>query len=113
MDALYKLGRATAAEILAAVPEPPGYSAMRAHLRTLEEKGHVRHEAEDLRYVYLPVVPQSKARRGALRHLVDTFFGGSAAQAVAALLDGGSARLSREDLDRLSELIEKARQEGQ
>jgi predicted transcriptional regulator len=112
MDAVYKLGRATAAEIMAAIPDPPGYSAMRAHLRTLEEKGHVRHEAEDLRYVYLPVVPQSKARRGALRHLVDTFFGGSAAQAAAALLDSSSSRLSAEDLDRLSALIEKARREG-
>jgi predicted transcriptional regulator len=112
MDALYKLGRATAAEILAAVPDPPGYSAMRAHLRTLEEKGHVRHEAEELRYVYLPTVPQSKARRSALRHLVDTFFGGSPAQAAAALLDSNSSNLTREELDRLSELIEKARREG-
>lgn len=112
MDALYMLSRGTAAEILAAIPDPPGYSAMRAHLRTLEDKGHVRHEAEDLRYVYLPVVPQAKARKGALRHLVDTFFGGSAAQAAAALIDGGSAQLSGEDLDRLSDLIEKARREG-
>ncbi len=112
MDALYRLGKGTAAEIMAAVPEAPGYSAMRAHLRTLEEKGHVRHEAEDLRYVYLPTVPQAKARRGALRHLVDTFFAGSPALAAAALLDGNSAELSKEDLDRLSALIEKARQEG-
>jgi predicted transcriptional regulator len=112
MDALYKLSRGTAAEIMAAVPDPPGYSAMRAHLRTLEEKGHVRHEAEELRYVYLPTVPQSKARRGALRHLVDTFFGGSAAQAAAALLDSDSSKLSGEDLDRLSDLIERARREG-
>jgi predicted transcriptional regulator len=77
-----------------------------------EAKGHAHHEAEDLRYVYIPVVPQSKARRGALRHLVDTFFSGSAAQAAAALLDSNSASLFTEDLDRLSSIIEKARREG-
>lgn len=112
MDAVYRLGRATAADILDAIPDPPSYSAIRAHLRTLEEKGHVRHEAEELRYVYLPVVKAEKARRSALSHLVDTFFDGSAGAAAAALLDPRSMRLSTEDLDRLAALIEQARKEG-
>ena len=112
MDAVYRLGRATAAEILAAIPDPPSYSAIRAHLRTLEEKGHVRHEAEELRYVYMPVVKAEKARRSALSHLVETFFDGSAGAAAAALLDPRSTRLSTEELDRLAALIEQARKEG-
>lgn len=112
MDALYRLGRASAADILSNIPDPPSYSAIRAHLRTLEEKGHVRHEAEDLRYVYEPVVKPEKARRSALRHLVDTFFEGSPADAAAALLDPKSAKLSTEQLDRLATLIEQARKEG-
>jgi len=112
MDVVYRLGRPTAAEIQAALPEPPGYSAVRAHLRTLEEKGHLRHEAEDLHYVYVPTLKREQARRTALAHLVETFFNGSAAQAASALLDPRSARLSRAELDRLAQLIEKARQEG-
>ena len=112
MDALFRIGRATAAEIQAAMPDPPSNSAVRAHLRTLEEKGHLRHEAEELRYVYMPTMRQDHARKNALSHLVDTFFNGSAAQAVSALLDSRSSRLSRDELDRLSVVIEKARQEG-
>lgn len=112
MDILFRRGEATAAEVQADMPEPPGYSAVRAHLRTLEEKGHVRHEAKDLRYVYMPTVRPGQARRGALRHVVETFFGGSPEKLIAALLDGDSVRLGREELERLSAMIEKAKQEG-
>ncbi|MEK7404424.1 MAG: BlaI/MecI/CopY family transcriptional regulator [Acidobacteriota bacterium] len=112
MDILFRRGRATAAEIHAELPERPSYSAVRAHLRILEQKGHARHEREDLRYVYLPRQRPERARRSALRHLVDTFFGGSAAGAVAALLDGESAKLAPEELDRLAKMIEKAKTEG-
>jgi BlaI family transcriptional regulator, penicillinase repressor len=112
MDVLYRLGRATAAEIHQNLPDPPGYSAVRAMLRVLEEKGHIRHEEKDLRYVFLPVVTREKARRSAVRHLVDTFFDGSPEQAVATLLDMPGARLSDDEFDRLSALIDKARKEG-
>ena len=112
MDALYRRGRATAAEILEEIPDPPGYSAVRAMLRVLEEKKHIRHEAEDLRYVYMPVVPRDKARRSAALHMLDTFFEGSAEQAVATLLSVSARNLSKDDFDRLAALIEKARQEG-
>jgi predicted transcriptional regulator len=112
MDVLYRLGRATAAEIHQNLPDPPGYSAVRAMLRVLEEKGHIRHEEKELRYVFIPVVTREKARRSAVRHLVDTFFDGSPEQAVATLLDMPGARLSDEEFDRLTALIEKARREG-
>jgi|ERR1700710_2716564 len=112
MDALFRLGRATAAEVLAAIPDPPSYSAVRAHLRTLEDKGHIVHEAEDLRYVYVPTMRPEQARRSAVTHLVDTFFGGSVAQAASALLDPKSARFTPDELERLSRLIEEARKEG-
>lgn len=112
MDILFRRGRATAAEIHQDLPDRPSYSAVRAHLRTLEEKGHVRHQSEELRYVYLPTVTPATARKGAMRHLVDTFFGGSAARAAAALLDSDAANLSREELDRLGSLIERAKKEG-
>lgn len=112
MDVLYARGRATAAEIHQALPDPPTYSAVRAKLRVLEEKGHVRHREENLRYVYLPVVARDAARRSALRHLVSTFFSGSVEQAVAALLDLPSANLSHDELDRISALIEEAKKEG-
>ena len=111
MDILYQRGRATAGEIRAAMADPPTYSAVRAKLRVLEEKGHVRHEEEDLRYVYGPTVARDTARRSALRHMVSTFFGGSVEQAVAALLDLSAANLSREDLDRISQMIDEARKE--
>ncbi len=112
MDVLYRRGRATAAEIQQDLPDPPSYSAVRAMLRVLEEKKHVRHEEKDLRYVYLPVAPREKARRSAAVHMVETFFDGSAEQAIATLLDVSSRELSDEDFDRLSALIEKARKEG-
>jgi predicted transcriptional regulator len=112
MDVLYRLGRATAAEILENIPDPPGYSAVRAMLRVLEEKKHIRHEEKDLRYVFLPVIPRDKARRSAVRHVLDTFCDGSPEQAVATLLDVSGRSLSADDFDRLAALIEKARQEG-
>jgi predicted transcriptional regulator len=112
MDVLYRKGRATAAEIMDQMPDAPGNSAVRAMLRTLEEKKHIRHEAEDLRYVYMPVVPREKARRSAVTHLVDTFFDGSTEQAVATLLNVSARDLKPEDLDRLAALIEQARKEG-
>ena len=112
MDILYERGRATGAEILAAMPDAPTYSAVRAKLRVLEEKGHIRHEEEHLRYVYRPVLPRDAARRGALRHLLTTFFGGSVEDAVAALLDLSAAKLSKEDLDRISRRIADAKKEG-
>ena len=111
MDILFRRGRATAAEIHADMPDRPSYSAVRAHLRTLEEKGHARHQAEELRYVYLPTIHPEKARRSALKHVVETFFEGSPARAAAVLLDARSMKLSTEELDRLSALIEKARRE--
>ena len=112
MDILYRSGRATAAEIQAALPDAPGYSAVRATLRILENKGHVRHEGEGLKYVYLPTVGREKATRSALSHLVETFFDGSPEKAVAALLDSSTSSLSPAELDRLAELIERARKEG-
>lgn len=112
MDVLYRMGRATAAEVHKAIPDPPGYSAVRAMLRVLEEKKHIRHEEKDLRYVFIPVVPRDKARRSAVRHLLDTFFDGSPEQAVATLLDVSGDKLSQEKFDELAALIEKAKQEG-
>ena len=111
MNALFRLGRATAAEIMAAMPAPPGYSTVRTQLRVLEEKGHVRHEEVGLRYVYMPTVARRSAARSALRHIVDTFFEGSNAKAVAALLGGESSRLSDDELDRIAELVREARSE--
>jgi BlaI family transcriptional regulator, penicillinase repressor len=112
MDVLYRLGRATVTEILAAIPDPPSYSAIRAMLRILEEKKHIVHEEKDLRYVFMPVVSREKARRSALRHMLDTFFDGSPEQAVATLLDVSARNLSDEELDRLAALIQKAKEEG-
>lgn len=109
MDVLYRLGRGTAAEIMAHVSDAPGNSTIRTQLRVLEAKGHVRHEEEGLRYIYLPTVPRHTARRSALRHLVDTFFDGSSAKAVAALLGGEASRVSDEELRRIAELVKTAR----
>jgi predicted transcriptional regulator len=111
MDVIYRRGRATAAEVLEDIPDPPGYSAVRAMLRLLEEKGHVRHEQDGPRYVFLPIVNRDRARRSALTHVVRTFFDGSATEAVAALLNDGG-KLSDAELDRLSAMIEQAREEG-
>jgi BlaI family penicillinase repressor len=112
MDVLYRRGRATAAEVMADLPGEPNYSTVRTQLRVLEDKGHVRHDEEGLRYVYAPAVPRHAARKSALKHLVETFFDGSAEQVVAAVLGGEASRLSDEDLDRIGELIEKARKDG-
>jgi BlaI family transcriptional regulator, penicillinase repressor len=112
MEILYRSGKASASEVREAMPDAPGYSAVRAMLRVLEEKGHVRHQEEGLKYVYAPVVARDKAKRSAVKHLLDTFFAGSPEQAVAALLDVSATRLTREDLDRMAGLIEKARREG-
>jgi len=109
MDVLFRKQRATAAEILEAIPDAPGYSAIRALLRILEDKGHIRHEADGARYVYLPAVPVEKAKSSAIRHLLDTFFDGNVENAVATLIDGESRQLSREELDRIGKLIEEAR----
>ena len=108
MDVLYRRGLATAAEVHQDLPNRPGYSAVRAMLRTLEEKGHLRHEAQGPRYIYRPTVSLQKAKRSALRHLLETFFEGSVEQAVAALVEGSAAKLSQQELDRLSRLIEEA-----
>jgi predicted transcriptional regulator len=112
MDILYARGRATAAEIHEALPDAPTYSAVRAKLRVLEEKGHVRHEEEALRYVYVPTMARDTARRSELRRLVTTFFEGSVEQAVAALLDLSSAKLDGRELDRIAGLIEEAKKES-
>jgi predicted transcriptional regulator len=112
MDVLYRTGRATAAEIMEALPGSPSYSTVRTQLRVLEGKGHVVHEEQGLRYVYAPTVPRRSARRSALKHLVDTFFDGSNAKVVAALLGGEGTRLSEEELDRIDTLIRKAREEA-
>jgi predicted transcriptional regulator len=110
LDILYARGTATAAEVLDALPDPPSYSAVRALLRILEDKGHARHESRGTRYVYLPTVPRERARNSALSRIVKTFFDGSAAQAAAALVDSGS--LSDDELEKLSSLIKRARKEG-
>ncbi|HVG72983.1 MAG TPA: BlaI/MecI/CopY family transcriptional regulator [Vicinamibacterales bacterium] len=112
LDALYAAGRATAAEIQNAIPDPPSYSAVRTLLRILEDKGHVKHEQDGARYVYLPTVERENARRSALQHMLNTFFGGSATQAMAALLDEDSLELPKKDVERLKALIERARKEG-
>ncbi len=112
MDVLYRDGQATASEVLAALPDPPGYSAVRAMLRILENKGHARHVAEGTRYVYQPTLPRERAGRPALAGVLETFFDGSTEKAVAALLDLSRSELSPEQLDRLSQLIDQARMEG-
>ena len=112
MDILFRRGRATAAEVMADLPGDPSYSTVRTQLRVLEAKGHVRHEDDGQRYVYSPAVPRATVRRSALKHLVETFFDGSVEQTMAALLGGDAARLSDEELERIAELIAKARKEG-
>lgn len=112
MDLLYRFGQATAAEVHANLADPPSYSAVRATLRILEEKGHVSHDQDGPRYVFTPTVGQDKAKRSAIRHVLQTFFNGSTEQAVATLLDDSTADLSPEELSRLAELIDKARAKG-
>jgi predicted transcriptional regulator len=112
MNVIYARGAVSVQEVVDLMPDPPSYSAVRAMLRVLEEKGHVRHREDGPRYVYLPTVPRDEASRSALKQLVRTFFDGSAEQAAAALLDMSGPDLSEEELDRLSEAIEQARKEG-
>ena len=112
MDILYKMGKSSASDVLQAMPDAPSYSAVRAMLRVLEEKGHVRHQAEGLKYVYVPTVARDKAKRSAIKQLLDTFFHDSPEQVVAALLDVSSTRMTREELNRMAEMIEKAKREG-
>jgi len=109
MDILYRLGRASAAQVLAELPGRPSYSTVRTQLRVLERKGHVRHEAVGPRYVYSPVISREKAQQVALRHVVETFFEGSVEKAVAQLLVLEGLRLRREELERVSRLIERVR----
>jgi len=112
MDLLFRVGRATAAEVMDGLPDAPSYSAVRALLRILERKGHVRHEEEGRAYVYLPVVRRDAARQSALSHLLKTFFDNSAEQAVAALLAMKGEKMSEGELERMARLIEHARKEG-
>src|SRR2546428_6816954 len=113
MDILYRRGRAAASDVMEELPGGPSYSTVRTQVRVLEEKGHIRHEEEGLRYVYMPAVPRHAARKSALRHVVETFFDGSTEKAVSALLGREGSRLSDEELDRIAQLIARARKEGQ
>jgi len=112
MEILFQRGKASATEVREAMTDAPGYSAVRAMLRILEEKGHVKHQAEGLKYVYVPSIGRDKAKRTAVKHLMETFFNGSPEHVMAALLDVSSRQLSSEELDRMAQLIESARKEG-
>ena len=112
MDILYRRGRATAVEVQEHLPGEPNYSTVRTQLRVLEEKGHVIHEDDGVRFTYAPAVPRRSARKSALRHLVETFFDGSAEQVVAAVLGGEGTRISEEELDRIADLVAKAKKEA-
>ena len=112
MDIVFQSGSAAAADVLDRLPDPPSYSAVRALLRTLVEKGHLTHRQEGMKYVYLPTVAPAEAKQSALRHLLQTFFHNSPTQVVAALLDASAAGLTQEKLDRMTALIEQARQQG-
>ena len=112
IDILYSQGRATAAEVQTALPDPPSYSAVRAMLRILEEKGHIRHEQDGPRYVYVPTVARDTVKQSALRHVLTTFFEGSAEQAISALLGDKGAQMSDAELDRLAKLIDQALKSG-
>ena len=112
IDILYRLGRATANEVMAALSGEPNYSTVRTQLRVLEGKGHVRHEEQGLRYIYMPTAPRHAVRQSALRHLIETFFEGSAEKMLSTLLGSEGAKLSEEELERLAQLIEKAKKGG-
>jgi BlaI family penicillinase repressor len=112
MEILFQRGKASAAEVRESMADAPSYSAVRAMLRILEDKGHVKHQAEGLKYVYVPSVARDKANRSAMKHLMETFFNDSPERVVAALLDVSSTRLTEEELDRMAQLIEAARKEG-
>ena len=109
MDVLYRAGRATAADVQAGIPDAPSYSAVRTMLRILEEKGHVRHESDGPRYVYIPTVARDKAKRSALKHVVNTFFDGSASQVMAALFELSPRDLDEDELARIRQLIDNAK----
>lgn len=111
MDVLYRVGRASVADVLGELKDKTNYSTVRAQLRVLEEKGHVRHEEDGTKYVYVPTIPRDVARRSALRHLMETFFEGSTEKVVVALLGGETSKISREELERIASLIEKERKE--
>ena len=112
MDIVYSRGQATATEVMENLPDPPSYSAVRALLRVLEEKGHLRHTLDGQRYIFSPTIARERAKRSALRGVLQTFFGGSAEEAVAALLDISQERLSDAELKRMENLIKQARKEG-
>src|SRR5678809_1162298 len=112
MDVVHRLGRASVSDVMTALSGTPAYSTVRAQLRVLEDKGHLRHEAEHLRYVYLPAVSPQKVRRSAVKHLLDTFFDGSPEKVVEALVGRDGPGVSDEALDRIAELVERARREG-
>ena len=112
MDIIYARGEATAAEVGEALPDPPAHSTVRTLLRILEEKGHLKHREDGPRYVFLPTEPREKASRSALKRVVQTFFDGSLASAVAALVDGGSGKLSAEELRRIEAIIESAKKKS-
>jgi BlaI family transcriptional regulator, penicillinase repressor len=112
MDIVYRAGQVTVAQVQEQMADPPGYSAVRAMMRVLEEKGHLRHQQEGLAYVYLPTVSPDTARRSAVSHLMRTFFQGSAERAVAAVLEASHTRLSPDELERIAAMVEAARKEG-
>ena len=112
MDVVFRLGKASVAEVLKELPDPPSYSAVRGMMRLLEDKGHVRHEQDGLRYLYMPTAGQEQAQNSALRHMVRTFFGGSASAAAATLLELPDAKLTDADMARLQKLIKQAKSEG-
>lgn len=112
MDVLYRAGRATAADVRAQIADPPSYSAVRTLLGILEQKGHVRHERDGVRYVYVPKVAPATAQRSALKHLIDTFFGGSASRGMAALFELTGDRLDDQELADLRRLIDDKRKKG-
>jgi predicted transcriptional regulator len=112
MDIIYQRGQATAMEVMESLPDPPSYSAVRAMLRLLEEKGHLRHEQDGPRYIFKPTLARDRAKKSALKQMLQTFFDGSIEQAVATLLDVSRSKISQEELDRLSKMIEEARKEG-
>jgi BlaI family transcriptional regulator, penicillinase repressor len=112
MDILYRRGRATAADVMEDLSGDPSYSTVRTQLRVLESKGHVRHDEEGLRYVYMPAVRRGAARKSALRHLVETFFDGSTEKVVDALLGGDGGRLSEGEIERIAKMVAKAKKEG-
>lgn len=112
MEIVYQRGRVTAAEVMEAMPDPPTYSAVRASLRVLEDKGHIRHEAEEMKYVYMPVVAPDRARKSAVKHLMDTLFAQSPGELMSALLDVSARTMTDDELNRMAAMIEKARKEG-